>query len=146
MPKSKTYLLDVNVWLALASQKHVHSPIALAWFEELGAGQAVFCRVTQMSLLRLITNPHVMQGEEVSQAKAWEVYDELRRDFRSRYLAEPAGLEPAWRKRAQPGEPSRYGWTDAYLLAFAEAQSLELVTFDRALIASKSPQVVALGQ
>lgn len=57
------YLADVNVWIALAAAGHVHHSIALAWFEEPQTSQILFCRITQMGLLRLLTNRKVM-GEK----------------------------------------------------------------------------------
>jgi hypothetical protein len=52
MPVSGTRLVDVNVWLALAFGVHVHYPVAVSWFAELGERDAAFCRITQMALLR----------------------------------------------------------------------------------------------
>jgi hypothetical protein len=57
MPKSKTFLPDVNVWLALASERHIHSRICSDWLDLMGAGEVVFCRVTPMGLLRCKWSP-----------------------------------------------------------------------------------------
>ena len=46
MPRSTTFLPDVNVWVALASERHIHNQAAARWFEGIGDGQAVFCRIT----------------------------------------------------------------------------------------------------
>ena len=54
------YLPDVNVWVALAVDGHPHHAIAKRWFERLGQESLLFCRVTEMGLLRLLTNEHVM--------------------------------------------------------------------------------------
>ncbi|HEY0758459.1 MAG TPA: hypothetical protein VGD59_04290 [Acidisarcina sp.] len=59
-----TYLPDVNVWIALASNRHVHHQAAKAWFETLADERSVFCRITELGFLRLLTNIHVM-GEDV---------------------------------------------------------------------------------
>jgi uncharacterized protein len=58
------YLPDVNVWIALAADKHVHHNVAKHWFMNIQADRVLFCRITQLGFLRLLTNRHVM-GEEV---------------------------------------------------------------------------------
>ena len=87
------YLPDVNVWVALTSDRHVHHVVAKEWFQNLGSEQVAFCRITELSLLRLLTNHHVM-GEDVLQPHlAWQVYDELRADPRVVFLPERVGRE-----------------------------------------------------
>ena len=68
---------DVNVWTALTYGEHVHHPIAKVWFEQLDMEARVcFCRVTQLSLLRLLTTEAVMGTDEVmTQGQAWQAYD-----------------------------------------------------------------------
>ena len=70
MPKLKICLPDVNVWIAFAWQGHIHHEIVKPWFAALEPEQAAFCRVTQMGLLRLITNAHVMGYDVLSQRNA----------------------------------------------------------------------------
>jgi predicted nucleic acid-binding protein len=66
MPRSKTFLIDANVWLALASERHEHDAAARNWFMSLGEGEAAFCRITQMTLLRLLTSPAVISPRSQS--------------------------------------------------------------------------------
>ena len=86
MPRSTTSFLfpDVNVWLALSYQRHVHHPAAKAWFERLDENARLcFCRFTQLGLLRLLTTDAVMGEDKVlSQAEAWRAYDRLNGDER----------------------------------------------------------------
>jgi uncharacterized protein len=56
-------LCDVNVLLALVTERHVHHAAAVRWFDTLPAGAAVVCRVAQMGLLRLLNSPTVMREE-----------------------------------------------------------------------------------
>ena len=65
--------------------------------------------------------------------QVWQEYDIFQSDARVSYADEPANLETHWRKRTQNQSFSPHVWNDAYLAAFAEAGSLELVTFDRGL-------------
>jgi predicted nucleic acid-binding protein len=50
-------LPDVNLWLALAFESHVHPPAATAWFRNLSDDGCFLCRMTQQGFLRLATNP-----------------------------------------------------------------------------------------
>lgn len=137
MPKSTRLSLfpDVNVWTALTYDRHVHHRVATKWFESLGeTTRLFFCRLTQLGLLRLLTNEVVMGEEEVmSQAEAWEAYDRWLRDDRVSLLAEPEGLDDAFRAMSRLPHPAPKEWADSYLAAFASAANLTLVTFDRAL-------------
>jgi toxin-antitoxin system PIN domain toxin len=126
----KTCLPDINVWIALASDRHVHHEAAKNWFAEVEPGGAAFCRVTQMGFLRLITNRHVMVADVVTQKEAWQVYQKLSRDPRVTFLHEPSGIEDEWRQLTQSGSTSTNTWTDAYLAAFALIRGLKVVSFD----------------
>ena len=49
-------LLDTNVWVSLAIDRHEHHLLALDWFDKAsGDASACFCRMTQNSFLRLLT-------------------------------------------------------------------------------------------
>lgn len=121
---------DINVWIALASDRHVHHGTAKNWFKEIEPGGATFCRVTQMGFLRLITNRHVMGADVVTQKEAWNVYQSLSKDQRITFLHEPPSIEDEWRRLTQRGSASTNTWTDAYLAAFASIRSLKVVSFD----------------
>ena len=124
-------LADANVWLALAFSDHQHHAKAREWFDALPEGAAAFCRVTQLALLRHLTNAKIMGRFVQSQQDAWRNYDWLANDPRVVWLNEPAGLEAAFRGFAQSSSPAHERWTDAYLAAFALACAAQLVTFDR---------------
>jgi toxin-antitoxin system PIN domain toxin len=126
----KTYLPDINVWIALASDRHVHHEAAKNWFSKIELGSAAFCRVTQMDFLQLITNRHVMGADVVTQKEAWQVYQKLSRDQRVTFLHEPSGIEDEWQRLTQSGSASTNTWTDAYLAAFALIRGLKVVSFD----------------
>jgi toxin-antitoxin system PIN domain toxin len=142
MPRSTSFLPDVNVWLALASPKHVHSQRCADWLNGLRA-DILFCRVTQMGLLRLLTNPAVMGADVLSSRDAWSVYQDILADERVDFAPEPFALEDQWRKLTTTHRPATHLWTDAYLAAFANCAGLRLTTLDRAL-ASLAPQSLLL--
>jgi toxin-antitoxin system PIN domain toxin len=124
------HLLDVNVWLALAFQRHTHHPAAARWFGRTAAG-CVFCRLTQAGFLRLATSASAIGPAAVKMADAWRAYDIFRADPKILYADEPAGLESVWRTNTQNLSFSPKVWNDAYLAAFAQLAGLEVVTFDQ---------------
>ncbi len=148
MPRSSSSFLfpDVNVWLALSYERHVHHAIAREWFEQVGPSvRLCFCRFTQIGLLRLLTTEALMGTEEVlSQADAWHVYDRWLEDERILLVEEPRGIELSFRALSQQKRPSPKDWADSYLAAFAAAGGLRLVTFDQAF-RGKSRDVLLLG-
>ena len=74
-------LADSNVWLALALSKHVfHAPVR-AWLGEQAPREALYCRSTQQSFLRLLTTRAVLAPYGIpplTNQAAWSVYDGLR--------------------------------------------------------------------
>ncbi len=127
-----TTLCDVNVLLALCSDRHVHHGVACQWAEGVAKRHEVaVCRVTQLGLLRLLNNPAVMKEEALSTEECWRVYETLMEDERFVFRAEPAGLEGALKKATLPQSFAPKLWQDAYLAAFAMGAGLQLVTFDR---------------
>jgi toxin-antitoxin system PIN domain toxin len=137
MPKSTSSFLfpDINVWLALSYQRHIHYPSARRWFEQLDDHSRVcFCRFTQLGLLRLLTTGAVMSEDEVlSQNQAWSVYDRWIEDERVLYVEESPSLESHFRTLTRNERPAPKDWGDCFLYAFAETADLRLVTFDQAL-------------
>jgi len=124
-------LPDVNVWLAVTFDSHVHHPAAKTWFDGLSTEICFFCRLTQQGFLRLATNPTVFGKHAVTLAEAWQKYDVYLSDPRASFANEPAGLENHWRSFTQGQSFSPKVWNDAYLAAFALAGQLQLVTFDK---------------
>lgn len=54
-------LCDSNVWLALALSDHTCHPVARDWLESVAEPRSVlFCRPTQQTVLRLLTNAAVL--------------------------------------------------------------------------------------
>jgi len=125
-------LLDVNVLLALVADRHAHHVIAKHWIHDMAAGDAVICRIVQISLLRLLNNPAVMQEEVLDTTACWEVWQGVLEDERFSFtVSEPPDLELSFRRFCHGQRFSPKLWTDAYLAAFAHAAGLTLVTFDR---------------
>ena len=119
-------LADSNVWLALALSKHHHHRAALDWFATVKAPASVcFCRATQQTFLRLLTNVSVLHpygNPPLTNRQAWKAYEQLLADDRIVLRAEePAGLETRWKQLARRDMASPKLWMDAYLAGFALA-------------------------
>jgi len=124
-------LVDANVWLAIAVDGHVHHAAAVAWFDGQAERTCAFCRITQLALLRHLTNPKIMGAANVqTQAEAWRAFEALAADPRVVYLEEPPGLTAVFKSLTQISRPAHNRWTDAFLAAFALGSGLEVVTFD----------------
>jgi toxin-antitoxin system PIN domain toxin len=122
------------VWLALAHGVHPHHRAAIAWGESLDReSRFYFCRVSQLGLLRLLTNESVMGIDVATQVEAWRIHDMFYENGRTLFADEPRDLEELFRMRTSKRRSSTKEWADAYLAAFAEAAGLHLVTFDKAL-------------
>ncbi|MCA9207548.1 MAG: hypothetical protein KDA55_04295, partial [Planctomycetales bacterium] len=57
------FLLDVNVWLALVFQRHLHHQLASDWFSLQPDNSCCFCRFTQIGFLRLATTLQAMKAD-----------------------------------------------------------------------------------
>ena len=137
-----TQLLDINVWVAAASHGHQHHQVASAWMQSQQETLA-FCRITQMGILRHLSNPAVMRHDIVTRRGAWRVFEALMADDRVRILSEPEGLEARWMKFSAHNDQSHQLWTDDYLAAFAEMAGATFVTLDTA-IEARYPSVAVL--
>lgn len=133
---------DVNVWLALLMENHVHRAAARNWLESTESDLIGFVRVTQMSVLRLLTTSAAMNGRPLRMPEAWAAYDSLFGDERVAFVNEPNGVDATFRKYARKNHASPKLWADAWLLAFAECAGGAVVTFDQVLAARASYTVL----
>jgi|HubBroStandDraft_4_1064222.scaffolds.fasta_scaffold99752_2 toxin-antitoxin system PIN domain toxin len=132
-------LLDVGVWLAAVWGRHAHHPAAADWFGRQ-TDDLAFCRVTQMSLLRLLTNAAIMGDDAADRSQAWRILDQLGADERVLWAEEPDDLDAVWRAISARDDKSHKLWTDDYLAAFAQASDATLATLDSKL-AGRYPSV-----
>jgi len=125
------FLPDVNLWVAMSFETHVHHAPAKAWFES-NSELCFFCRMTQQGFLRLATNPKVFADETLTTSKAWEAHDNLLADRRITFADEPAGVDATWRSltrdenvHAKTLERLRFS------PRFAICGGFEIVSFDK---------------
>ncbi|HEX3151347.1 MAG TPA: hypothetical protein VHR66_24930 [Gemmataceae bacterium] len=92
------FLPDVNVWVAMNFQSHVHYLPARTWLNGLPATSlCFFCRVTQLGFLRLANNAQAFPADALDQVGAWNLYDRVRGLPQIALADEPPGLEATWR-------------------------------------------------
>jgi uncharacterized protein len=140
-----SFLADANVWLALSHDRHVHHAAAREWLDS-NESPIYFCRITQLALLRLLTNPRVMSVAVKTQLEAWQIYDGLRARSRVGFAAEPWNVEPFLRELTKTRTYSPNVWTDAYLGAMARTLELRVVTFDTVFRTMRGVNAVVLTQ
>ena len=122
------YLPDVNVLLALVWPRHAFHVAAHAWFARSGKQAWATNVLTQLGVLRLLTNPAVTEGV-VSAETAWSVLSEATshpgHEFWPLDRATPAGIELMVARVRGHRQ-----WTDALLLWHAMKHEAVFVTFD----------------
>lgn len=137
-------LCDANVLLAFVYDRHMHHSAALVWLDSQADGTAILCRMTQLSLLRLLCHASVMASDVCTLPAAWAIYDEMQSDSRFSFAAEPDFIEVMLRQLTQSPTASPKVWTDAYLAAFARSAGIQLVTFDKGFRQFADLQLVLL--
>lgn len=138
-------LMDVSAWFALVYEAQPRHRALRSW-KAGNEDTLALCRVTQMSLLRLLTNHTAMGDDVLTRAQAWAVLNRLGTDAQVTWLSEPPGLEPLWRSLSARDERSHKLWTDDYLAAFALGHGVAFATLDRRVAARyPSVEVVTLG-
>jgi uncharacterized protein len=131
-----SFFPDLNVWLALSVAGHSHSRDAWSWANLLPREtRLIFCRYTQIGLLRLLTNQAVMGEQTLTLRKAWSVYDRWLADPRVDFYPEPRDADAEFRRVTEPfGTKPASKWIgDSWLLASSNGLQSTLVTFDKAL-------------
>jgi hypothetical protein len=90
----RRYLL--GVLLVLSAEGHIHHKPARSWFYAQLTDSVVICRVTQMGLLRLLTNSKALGREVRSIRQAWDIQHTLEADPRVIFANDPETLQPVW--------------------------------------------------
>lgn len=135
-----TYLLDVNVLIALVDPAHVQHDRAHDWFSKVGAKSFATCPITENGLLRIIGHPKYPNspGPPSAVAPALAAIRGLPgHDFW------PDSISIADERLVALASLSSHSRvTDVYLLALAQAHKAKLATMDTRLAA----EVVARGR
>lgn len=134
-----TFLLDVNVLIALLDSRHVAHDAAHDWFGIHGAAWAT-CPLTQNGLVRILSGPKYRLPPTPVRLVASTLEDLTSRPGHVFWPDDISLIEGGW---IDVGRLSASGQiTDTYLLALAVKNRGRLATFDRRL----STQAVKGGQ
>ena len=126
-----TYLLDVNVLIALAWPTHVHHVAAQTWFGTFGQRAWATCPLTQAAFVRISSNPKFIDGA-VTPSQAAELLSEVTKKEQHEFWPDDVSLLDAGVFDVGRLHGSRQ-ITDAYLLALAIGKGGRFVTFDEAI-------------
>lgn len=128
-----SYLLDVNVLIALIDPTHVRHDQAHVWFATRGKQSWATCPLTENGVLRIVGHSRYTNSPGTPAAVA-ELLGVLRSLGGHQFWRDDISLFDA-----QLIDPSRLlessQVTDSYLLALAVAHCGELATFNRLLVA-----------
>lgn len=123
-------LLDANIWIALSVADHTHHARAVRYVETEASEHLAFCRMTELALLRLLTNARALGDVALDGRGAWATLQALIASPRLVRLEEPAMLDEVLGAWAADLDVRGKHWSDAYLAAFAMTSKSRLVTFD----------------
>ena len=124
-------LPDINVWLALLNEQHVHHSLAVDYWEGNAVSRIFLCRITMLGVLRLSTHKTVMGGVPYTVKQAWAAMQGIVDLPEVGFQAEPDGVDAQMRQFTNQPKFRPVDWTDAYLAALAKQAGLRMVTFDR---------------
>jgi len=142
-----SYLIDINVWLAMTWDLHPQHASASKWYAALdrsGEARLLFCRLTMLGFLRLLTSRAVMGDSVVTVNGALQIYDQWILDPRVELATEPRGLDQPFRRALASValQSATKAIADSYLTGFASASGAQVVTLDKGLAASARSQRV----
>jgi toxin-antitoxin system PIN domain toxin len=125
----KTYLPDVNIWVALSDPAHIAYEQATNWLLGCHSARLLLCPVTEAGFVRIAASPLV--GKK-SIANALRMLEEIASLPNVAHL--PVSL--SWLELIRPIAPRLQGYrqvTDALLLGIAIQNNAILVTLDRGI-------------
>jgi toxin-antitoxin system PIN domain toxin len=129
-------LIDSNVWLAVAFDRHGSHAAAVAAIDDTTAEfPSCFCRATEQSIVRLLTTTAVQAMYEsplITNEGAIRLLSEWQSESNVTSIDEPVGTRELWLRLANRNTASPKLWMEAYLAAFAISGKLRFVTNDNA--------------
>ena len=129
-----TFLLDINVLIALIDPGHVAHDDAHDWFATTGRTSWATCPITENGVIRIVGNPKYPNSPG-SPSLVMEIVGTLRSLPGHEFWHDDVSLvgsdDIAPTKILTSGQV-----TDTYLLALAKAHGAQLATFDRKLSAA----------
>jgi uncharacterized protein len=126
-----TFLLDVNVLIALIDPGHVAHDDAHGWFEATGSAAWATCPITENGVIRIVGNPRYPNSPG-SPAAVAQIVTRLRALSGHSFWYDDVSLVGSNDIDAARILTSAQV-TDTYLLALAKAHGGQLASFDRKL-------------
>jgi len=123
------YLLDVNVFVALLAENHIHHPLVTEWFNAPKLQWAI-CPFTEAGFLR---NATASRPGQITMSEATAILATMAQHPGYHYIP----LDADWHTLCSPFFKRLYGTkqvTNAYLLGLAVREELMLVTLDKAIL------------
>ena len=122
-----TFLLDVNLLMALLWENHEHHQTARAWLRRVTAFTT--CPVSQLGFARVSSHP--LLGYSMSPDQAFGVLRRFLADSRHRFVPDDLSCADRVVRTDLMGGANQV--TDHYLVALARQHGLTLATFDEPL-------------
>ncbi|EHK79630.1 PIN domain-containing protein family protein [Sinorhizobium meliloti CCNWSX0020] len=129
-----TFLLDVNVLIALIDPSHIGHDDAHEWFASIGQTAWATCPITENGVIRIVGNPKYPNSPG-SPLPVMEIVAKLR--SLPGHVFWPDDVSLVGSSDIIPSKILTSGQvTDTYLLALAKVRGGKLATFDRKLSAA----------
>lgn len=135
--------LDINVFLALAVEKHSHRKRAFEYLTENQHRQVVFSNSTMMGYLRASSNLKIEGELLLSPEQSIASWIELSGLLQAVHVPEPIFQAIEFIDR-YGDKLTRKSWSDLYLLLIAQSLGARFVTLDQDFLAIDSADVVVL--
>ncbi len=128
----RTYLLDVNVLIALLDPAHINHDAAHGWFSETGQHSWATCPITENAVVRILSNPAYPSVE-------WLPHDVIL--HLRKFLSQAQGHN-FWKDEVSLLDSDLFNskiiighkqLTDVYLLGLAVSHNATIATFDRSI-------------
>lgn len=127
-----TFLLDVNVLIALVDRAHIHSTVVHAWFTAEGGKHFATCPLTENALLRIMGHPRY-PGSPGSPAGVVPLLESVRGMPGHEFWPDSISLSDRGHiDHVRLTTPAQL--TDTYLLALAVSHGGSFATLDRKLV------------
>jgi len=122
-----TFLLDVNVLMALLWENHEHHQVARTWFRDVTDFGT--CPVSQLGFARVSSHPAL--GYSMSPDQAFSVLRAVLADARHHFVPDDLSCEDRVVRTDLMAGANQV--TDHYLVALARQHRFTLATFDESL-------------
>jgi toxin-antitoxin system PIN domain toxin len=127
-----TYLLDVNILIALIDPTHINHARMHDWFEADGRRSWATCPITENGAIRIVSNPQYFNSPTAPSVVVASMQSLLAQPGHVFWPDDISLLDSAKIDSSRLLTAAQV--TDSYLLALAQAHNGKLATLDRRLI------------